>query len=256
MRTVEHVQFEMRRQDLADFDPAHAVAVAVEQRRERAQPELPRNRGDDAAADAALGRDADAVDPFAGVVVHARRGHDRQRARDRIRRDDLLLADRIDTAIGERRRHDREITRRHKYGALLEIDVEHLGDVALDDGIVMQQKGDGAVAVAGRPLGLEDGLVDAELAAGEAAQRVAHALESAGPIDAVDQARAGDRPGVDHRNGRLSAVRRMELNASPLGSTPILASTRSGPTRSSASAKTKAFEMDWMVNSTALSPAS
>src|SRR5664280_883209 len=199
MRTVEHVQFEMRRQDLADFDPAHAVAVAVEQRRERAQPELPRNRGDDAAADAALGRDADAVDPFAGVVVHARRGHDRQRARDRIRRDDLLLADRIDTAIGERRRHDREITRRHKYGALLEIDVEHLGDVALDDGIVMQQKGDGAVAVAGRPLGLEDGLVDAELAAGEAAQRVAHALESAGPIDAVDQARAGDRPGVDHR---------------------------------------------------------
>ena len=165
--------------------------------------------------------------------------HHRQRARDRVRRDDLLFGDRIDTAIGERRRHDREIVRRHQDGALLEIDVEHLGDVAVDAGIVAQQKGDGAVAVAGRTLGLEDGLIDAELAAGEAAQRIAHALERAGPRDAVDQARAGDRPALTIAlNGRLSAVRRMELNASPLGSTPILASTRSGPTMSSASAKT------------------
>ena len=57
-------------------------------------------------------------------------------------------------------------------------------------------------------------------------------------------------------NGRLSAVSRIELNASPLGSTPIFASTRSAPTSSSASANTKAFEIDCMVNSTAQSPAS
>src|ERR1017187_6743171 len=83
--------------------------------------------------------------------------------------------------------------------------------------------------VAGRPLGLEDGLVDAELAAGEAAQRVAHALESAGPLDAVDQARAGDRPGVDHRiewpvvRGQTDGIERLaawldsDLGFDPLG---------------------------------------
>jgi len=57
-------------------------------------------------------------------------------------------------------------------------------------------------------------------------------------------------------NGLLLAVRRIELNASPLGSTPILASTFSAPAMSSAGANTKALEIDWMVNSTALSPAS
>ena len=54
--------------------------------------------------------------------------------------------------------------------------------------------------------------------------------------------------------GRLSGRSRMELNASPLGSTPIAASTRSGPTVSSASANTKAFEIDWIVKGTAASP--
>ena len=40
-------------------------------------------------------------------------------------------------------------------------------------------------------------------------------------------------------------VRRIELNASPLGSTPIAASTRSSPTSSIASANTSAFDTDW-----------
>ena len=57
-------------------------------------------------------------------------------------------------------------------------------------------------------------------------------------------------------NGGCRCVSRIELNASPLGSTPIAASTRSSPTISSASAKTKALETDWMVNGTALSPTS
>ena len=57
-------------------------------------------------------------------------------------------------------------------------------------------------------------------------------------------------------NGRLSALKRMELKASPLGSTPIASATRSGPNFSNASAKTKALEMDWMVNGTLASPAS
>ena len=53
-------------------------------------------------------------------------------------------------------------------------------------------------------------------------------------------------------NGRLSAVRRIELNASPLGSTPITASTCSAPSISSASANTNALEIDWIVKGAAL----
>ena len=57
-------------------------------------------------------------------------------------------------------------------------------------------------------------------------------------------------------NGWLAALSRIELKASPLGSTPTMASTRSAPSSSSASAKTKALEIDWMVNGTRLSPTS
>src|SRR6202023_1446834 len=56
--TIEHVQAEMGRQHLADFQSAHAVAVVVERRRESAEPELRRQCRDDAAADTALGRHA------------------------------------------------------------------------------------------------------------------------------------------------------------------------------------------------------
>ena len=56
--------------------------------------------------------------------------------------------------------------------------------------------------------------------------------------------------------GRLSGRSRIELKASPLGSTPITASTCSAPSISSASAKTKALEIDWMVKGTSLSPTS
>jgi hypothetical protein len=56
--------------------------------------------------------------------------------------------------------------------------------------------------------------------------------------------------------GRLSARSRIELKTSPLGSTPIRLSTFSAPIVSRASANTKAFEMDCMVNGTSLSPTS
>ncbi len=56
---VEHVQVVMRRQRLADLDAAHAVAVLVEFRRIAAEPEPGRQRRQDAAADAALGGNAD-----------------------------------------------------------------------------------------------------------------------------------------------------------------------------------------------------
>ena len=86
---VEHMQTEMGRQRLADFQSPHAVAVGVERRRKGAETELRGQRRDDAAADPALRRHADAINPLAGIIVHARTGHDRQRPRHRIGRHDL-----------------------------------------------------------------------------------------------------------------------------------------------------------------------
>jgi hypothetical protein len=74
---VEHMQAEMGRQRFADFQAAHAIAVGVERRRKSPKTELGGQRGHDAAADPALGRHADAINPFAGIIVHARTGHDR-----------------------------------------------------------------------------------------------------------------------------------------------------------------------------------
>ena len=196
---VEHVQVVMQRQRLADLDAAHAVAVAVEPRRVAAEPEPRRQRRQDAAADAALGGNADAIDPFAGIVVHAGTGHHRERARDGVGRHDLFAGHRIDAAIGQRRGHDRDIARRHQDRALPEIDFQHRADVVLDDGGVAQEIADRAVAVAGRAFGGVDRFVDIELAPGKPAERLADIVEGAVALGLMDQAGAGDRAGIDHR---------------------------------------------------------
>lgn len=173
--------------------------MLVERRRERAEPKLRRQCRDDTAADAALGRHADAIDPLPGIIVHAGTGHDRERARHRIGLHHLLAGHRIETVIGERRRHHGEIARGHQHRALPEIDVEHGVDVALDHGVIAQQISDGAVAVAGFALGFEHRFVDVERAAGEAAERGKDAVERLAAARLVDQSGAGDRAGIDHR---------------------------------------------------------
>ena len=92
---VEHMKIEPRRQRLAYPEPAHAVAVAVEARRKGAEPDLRGKCRHDAAADTALGWNADAIDPFAGVIVHARTCHDRKRAGHDVGRDHLCARHRI-----------------------------------------------------------------------------------------------------------------------------------------------------------------
>ena len=56
--------------------------------------------------------------------------------------------------------------------------------------------------------------------------------------------------------GWFLALSRIELKASPLGSTPTNSSTCSAPSISSASANTKALDTDWMVKGALLSPTS
>ena len=169
----------MRRQRLADLDAAHAVAVTVELWRIAAESE-PRRKGcQDAAADAALGGNADAVDPFAGVIIHAGRSHDRQRPRDRVGRQHLFAGHRIDAAIGQCRRHHRDVARVHQDGALPEIDLQHGRDIVRDDGVGAQEITDRPVAVAGQALGRIDGIVDVEVASGKPSERLPDIIERA-----------------------------------------------------------------------------
>ena len=180
--------------------------MAVEARREGAKPQLRGKCCDDAAADAALGGDADTIDPLAGIVVHARTGHDRKRAGDDVGRNDLNAGHGIDAAIGERRRHHGEIARGDENGALPEIGIEDGIDVVLQHQIIAQQPGDRAIAVAGERLRGVHGVVDVELAAGEQAELLADALECGCAIGLMDQPGAGDRAGIDHRVERPVVV--------------------------------------------------
>ncbi len=68
---LEEMQVEILGQRLADGDAARAVAPFIEGRRVHPDAYLPGQHGDDATANAALGRHADVVDPRAGCVVHA-----------------------------------------------------------------------------------------------------------------------------------------------------------------------------------------
>ena len=200
---VEHVQVVMRRQRLADLDAAHAVAVLVELGRIAAEPEPRRQCRQNAAADTALGGNADAVDPFAGIVVHAGGRHHRQRARNRVRRHHLFAGHGIDAAIGQRCRHHGDVARRHQDGALPEVDVQHRADIVLDHGVSAQEIADCAVAVAGQALGGINGVVDVELAPGKPAQRLPDIFERVVALGLVDQPGTGNRAGIDHRIERV-----------------------------------------------------
>ena len=61
-------------------------------------------------------------------------------------------------------RHRRQIAAGDEDRALLEVDVERGLGLVVDQIEVQQQVGDGAVAVAGAPLGLVDGLVHRQTA--------------------------------------------------------------------------------------------
>ena len=78
--------------------PRTLLPRGVQQRREDADAELAGHDGADAAADAALGRQADAIGPFAGVVVHAAGEHDAQHVLDVLPIDGPLAGDRVDAA--------------------------------------------------------------------------------------------------------------------------------------------------------------
>src|SRR5215468_9664012 len=92
----EQIHPQSLREEPGDELPLDAVAGAVEWRRKRAEPALAGRDGDDAAADAALARQADLVEPIAGGLVEARGQHHGERMVAHARADDPLAGDRID----------------------------------------------------------------------------------------------------------------------------------------------------------------
>ena len=147
------MQAEIVRQRFAHRDAAHAVAALVEEpvrtRRCRAVPAARR----DAAADAALRRHADAINPLAGVVVHSARRHHAQNLVDKLGSDGALRrVTRIDAAIRERCADDREVAAVDSDRALPEVEFQRGLGVVVDDAEVAQHVADGAVAMAGRAL--------------------------------------------------------------------------------------------------------
>ena len=171
---------------------------------------------------------------------------------DRIGRHDLLAGHRIDAAIGQRRRHHREVARRDQDGALPEIHVEHRVEVAWITPRVAQEIGDRPVAVAGRPLGGDRPRSSTSSSRPAKRPSVADAFEAAGALG-LDQAGAGDRPGIDHRIERPVVAGEPDRIEGVAGG--LDADRFPDPLRapvSSASANTNGLEIDWMVKASAV----
>src|SRR6185503_17743542 len=75
----EQVHSEPLRQEFRRELSLHAVAGRIERRRESPEAALARRDRDDAAADPALARQADVIEPVARGLVQAGRNHHRQR---------------------------------------------------------------------------------------------------------------------------------------------------------------------------------
>src|SRR5260370_11608402 len=114
---------------------------------------------------------------FAGIIVHAGGGHHGECPRYGVWRYDLLARDRVGAAIGESGSHDRGVARGHQHGTLPEINIQHLADILPDDAGIAQEKADRPVAVSGRAFRGIDRFIDAKLASGKAAERVADRFE-------------------------------------------------------------------------------
>ncbi len=235
-RRLQEVQTEFTRQRLAHLYAARAVAARAERRREHADAELPRQHGDDAAAYAVLVRHADAVDPLAGEVVHAASGHHAQDRPDGFGGHGPQAARRIHATVRQGRGDQRQVAAIDAHRTLLEVELERGFRVFGEDLGVALHVADRAVAVAGRTLGLEHRGVDVERPPGTGRERIDVARQGASRVAPPTSEAVAMAPAlILGFSGRLvPGFRLMELNASPLGSTPIDCSTRSGPRSSSA----------------------
>jgi hypothetical protein len=195
---VEHMQLELLGDLLADADAAQAVALLVDGRGINADADLPGDGGNDASRHPALGRHADLIRPFTGVIVHAAGVHHRQHVAHILCLVHGLAGKGVHAVIGECGGHDGEIAGRDADRALAEIDVEHLVRIAPDHAGVEHHIGDGAIAVAGGKFRSVHHLVDSERAAGETGEQREHVDDALVLSGALHQLGDGDGAGIDH----------------------------------------------------------
>ena len=205
--------------------PRTLLPRGVEQRREDADAAAAGHDRADAAADAALGGQAHAIGPFAGVVVHAAGEHDAEHVFDVLPVDGPLFGDGIHAGVGERRAHHGQVVGVDQDRALLKIQLERIGDLLADHAEVEHQVRDRAVAVAGGPLGEEDRVVDVA-PRGRCSGRTWPAvrlMRSAKSLPWTRSAVAMAPAFTSGLKGRFeTSSSTMALNASPVGSTPDL----------------------------------
>ena len=195
----QEVQAEALGDPLAGGHAPHAVALRVQPRAVGGQAQLSGEDGGDGTAHPALGRQADAVEPLAGVVVHPARRHHGQHGGDDVAGDDLDAGERVHSRVRERGGHDGEVLGRHHDRALPEVVVDLLLDVLVEQVRRSHEVRDGPVPVARGPLRLEDLLVHGEGATREGGQPVEDTGELLLAGGTADEGRRDDRPGVDHR---------------------------------------------------------
>ena len=94
---------------------------------------LPGAIGENAAADAALARQADAIGEFARSIVVAAGQHDRVDAARALRHHDRQARRRVAAELGEKAPGHRQLPTRHGDGAVMEIDAEGEFDGVFDD---------------------------------------------------------------------------------------------------------------------------
>ena len=133
-------------------------------------PPLPGRDGDDPAADAALARQPDVVQPVAGGLVQPGGRHHGQRVMADGRVNHPLLGERVHPAVGQGRAHHRQVLGADVQRALLGVQVGRLGGVHVDPAEALEQAGDALVAeVRLRRRGVHL-VVERQLAAGEPRQ--------------------------------------------------------------------------------------
>jgi len=197
----------MEREFVAHLDPANAVAMAVQQGRVNPDAELPGQHGDDPARHPAFRRHAHAVDPLAGVVIHAAGPHHAEHALDIFPADGPPAGHRVGPGIGQRRGHDSEVMAINRDRALSEIQLEHRIGIVLENAEIAEQVADRAVAVPGHAFRAIYFLVHRERPSSVGLEHGENALELVLARSALHQPGAGDGPGVDHRIDRTPRLR-------------------------------------------------
>ena len=179
--------------------PADGIALRVEARRKRADPELAVDDADHAAADAALRRDAHVEGPVPRVVVHAAGEHHRQGVAHRAHVEYLVAGDGVLAEVREARPHACEVRGVHEDRTLPEVEIQRGLDRHAGGTGVEEEVADRAIAMPGLRFGSKHRIGDAQRPPGGAREAIEHDLERGVAQRLVEQGGDGDRACVHHR---------------------------------------------------------